>query len=107
MLILCSLVAILAVSCYTVKNTVSGTEDVAFLHIVSANNGKYGTVDVTIDDNIAVKSKVQYISDEPSKDATVAVASGKHNVKIMYNNAVIYSREVYVSTSEIRTVELP
>ncbi len=94
------------VGSYTIS---SGKADVAGICFISAEKHD---INVEIDgkkhDMETVKNKKYHKSRNIKKTAhnTLQVSPGKHSVKVWYNGNEIYSKLIFVSSSETKIIEL-
>lgn len=97
---------LLITSCTGVKTVTKGLESESFIELIDSQ-GKYRNgVDVTIDETITFKAKVNKANVKRPKGNVYAISTGKHIVTVKYNNAIIYSKQIFVSAQETKQIEL-
>lgn len=85
-----------------------GLENEAYLQFVRGMDDKYRDgVSVFVDDNAPFKAKVNKIKATTVKGDTYALKSGKRHIKVIYEERVVYEKDVVLSTQETRRIELP
>lgn len=83
----------------------TGLQDEAYVSLVGPRSGK---ALVTIDDGApfemeVVKSKKAYNYADKHK---AAVGVGRHRVRVEYGGRVVFDREVFLSSREVKRIEL-
>ncbi|QTQ14921.1 hypothetical protein HRQ91_10880 [Treponema parvum] len=79
----------------------------AFVQFVSAT--KHGVVTVVIDKSITITAGVNDINQRKTKnDKTYAILPGKHSLEILNSKGEkLLVKDIFVSSQEIRIVEVP
>ena len=87
----------------------SGKEDMAFLVFVGPSN-TYGngskTVQVDVD-GTKFDAKVVKPKTANRKGTQYGVATGRRNIKVMFNGKEIYSKQLFLSSQETKIINLP
>ncbi|MBQ3670557.1 MAG: hypothetical protein II921_03645 [Treponema sp.] len=98
------------------KTTVSGSGNVAYLQLVAADFDKtsvdYGKYDdgvtVVIDGKHEFHANVNNAADRLSKNFyTYKIATGTHDIQVVFNGNVVVNRKIFCSDGEIKVVDLP
>ena len=85
-----------------------GLENEAYLQFVRGTSDKYRDgVHVFVDDNAPFKTKVNKIKATTVKGDTYVIKSGKRHLKVIYEERVVYEKDIILSTQETRRIELP
>lgn len=88
-------------------STSGGKEDIGYISLVG-DSGKYrGGVIVSIDNN---KPQIVEVTEEGKlykEDQRMKAPTGKHVVKIMYQNKVVYQQQVFFFAQETKKISLP
>lgn len=83
-----------------------GKADQAYLIFVSSNSYS-DKVKVTIDNQTQFEAKVVKEKKSKIKGDVYAIATGRRRVKVEKDGAIIYNKDVFVSTQETKTIVLP
>ncbi len=98
---------ILVCSCVGVKSVAKGLENESYLDIVG-NTDKYKSeVLVSIDDKTSFKTKVRKNKKEKINYKVFAISTGKHVIKVYYEDTLILKKTIFVSSQETRQIILP
>lgn len=106
---LLSLLVLVLGACSVGRTTESkGLENQAYLQFVRGNSEKYSDgVDVFIDDAQPFKAKVNKVDSRTVKGNTYVIKSGKRYLRVEYRGAVLYEKDIIVTTQETRRIQLP
>lgn len=85
----------------------SGKEDVAYLLFVSGREHIGETVEVTIDDATHFDAKVVKASKANRKGTQYGVGTGRKAIVVKADGRPIYSKQIFLSTQETKTITLP
>lgn len=90
-----------------IKTITAGLENEAYLQFVGPVSKYSGGVDVIIDDKInfratVIKDKIGYM-----KGKVYAISTGTHNLKVLYEEKVLYVQQIYVAAQETKKIVLP
>lgn len=85
----------------------SGKEDMAFLLFVGPQ-AKYGSKLVQVDvDGNAFDAKVVKPKTANRKGTQYGVSTGKRNVTVRFKGNIVYSKQLFLSSQETKTITLP
>ncbi len=93
--------------CTGVKTLSKGLENESYIEIIGKPGIYSGGVDVTIDETTSFKTKVNKGKAQRPKGNVYAISTGKHVVTVKYNNEIIYSKQIFVSSQETKQIVLP
>lgn len=93
--------------CTGVKTATKGLENQSFIEFVSEPAVYMGGVDVNIDDNKTFRADVITSKTKRPKGTVYAISPGKHTITVTYNKAIIYKKQIFVSSQETKTIILP
>lgn len=109
-LLLISIFAITLSSCsYHTLSLSGGKPDESFVCFVAS---KQFSIIVEIDDDIVHECKTvkqksnNYKNNKKKLKHTIIISPGKHSIKVLRDNKEIYSKEIFVSASEIKIITL-
>ncbi len=94
-------------ACTGVKSLSSGLESEAYLKFIGNTKLYENGVEVTVDDKIVFTAQVVDDAKKEPAGNVYAIAPGKHTVNVKYNDNVIYSKLIFISTQETKKVILP
>lgn len=108
-IVFASLLAVLLTACKANMPVAqqSGKEDIAYLLLVS-NGGTYNnkTVQVSVDgqtfDAVVVKQKTSN-----RRGTQYTAPTGSHQLTVTFNGQTIYNKKVFLSTQQVKRIELP
>ncbi len=85
-----------------------GMENESYLQFVQGGTTQYKAgVQVYIDENPVFTATVNEIGKYTVKGNTYAVKPGTRHVKVVYNNNVLFEKDIMVATQETKQVKLP
>ncbi len=93
--------------CTSVKTVTKELENQSFIELIGNPDNYLGGVNVTIDDKSTFKAEVNQIGIKRSDSTIYAISTGKHIVKVKYNNNIIYTKQIFVSAQETKQIILP
>ncbi|MGB5989429.1 MAG: hypothetical protein WBG43_06800 [Marinifilaceae bacterium] len=97
----------LVCSCVGIKSVSKGLENEAYLDIIG-NTDKYKSeVLVSIDEDKSFKTKVRKGKENKINYNVFAISTGKHVIKIYYNNVIVLQKTIFVSSQETKQIILP
>lgn len=108
------LFAVLAIACLMVgcKSNFpvaqqSGKEDIAYLVFVGPR-ATYGSQSVQVDvDGTTFDAKVVKPKTANRKGTQYGVATGRRNITVRFKDNIIYSKQLFLSSQETKTITLP
>lgn len=107
LLIILAVGLFLITGCTGVKTMSKGLENQSFLEFVGSPSNYSGGVDIIVDETITFKAKVHKANAKRPKGDVYAISTGKHTLKVKYNNEVIFSKQIFVSAQETKQIVLP
>jgi hypothetical protein len=106
--ILTLLVIITAITgCAGLKTTASGLENQSYIKLIGNSNQYWGGVSLVIDDNEPINAKVTKDNASYPKGTVYAISTGKHVVKVISKDKIIYQKQIFISNQETRKIILP
>lgn len=85
----------------------SGKEDMAYLVFVGPSS-TYGSKQVQVDvDGVVFNAKVVKPKVANRKGTQYGVATGRRNINVTFNGRTIYSKQLFLSSQETKTITLP
>lgn len=79
----------------------------AYLQFVQTQTEYDHGVTVTIDGKITFTAKVDKETRRGVKGNKYAIATGRHQVKVMLNEKLLFEKEIFVSSQELKQITLP
>lgn len=79
----------------------------AYLQFVQTQTVYEQGVTVTIDGKTTFNAKVDKETRRGVKGNKYAIAPGRHQVKVIFGDKLLYEREVFVSSQELKQITLP
>jgi hypothetical protein len=107
LIVIFSACILLLSACTGVKTLSSGLENEAYLKFVGDKNLYEFGVEVTVDDKTTFTAQVVNDNIKAPTGNVYAIAPGTHIIKVKYNNSIIYTKKVFVSTQETKKIILP
>ncbi len=89
------------------KTSSGGKEDVGLLSIVGDPKKYQAGVMVSIDNNQPQIVEVVEEGKLSKVERRIKAPTGKHTVKVMYQNKVVYSQSLLISLQETKKISLP
>lgn len=94
-------------SCGGTKTSFRGLASESFLEFVG-NPGSYSAgVDVIVDDKPSFRAKVYKDKIGRMRGEIYAIATGRHTLKVKFQNEIIYNKEIFISPQESKKITLP
>ena len=84
-----------------------GKEDQAFLLFVSPNEYAGKEVEVSIDQADPFTAKVVKQKKSSRKGTQYGIHTGTRNLRVTYKGKVLYQKKIFVSTQEVKSINLP
>lgn len=84
-----------------------GKENVGYLLLIGNKEYASKTVFVYLDDESPFKAKVIKAKDSNRKGTAYTIATGRRTIKVLYEDQIIYGKELFVSTQETQQIILP
>ena len=84
-----------------------GLEDRAFLLFVSPNEYAGKEVEVSIDDAAPFAAKVVKQKKANRKGTQYGIQTGTRQLKVKYRGKLLYQKKIFVSTQEVKSINLP
>jgi hypothetical protein len=94
-------------SCHTYKTVSIGLENEAFLDFIGTPKKYKGGVDVSIDEKVNFKAIVNKERKDLLKGTVYSISTGTHTIKVSYNNQVLISKQLFISSQETKKLILP
>ncbi len=85
----------------------SGKEDMAYLLFVGTKEYGGQEVEVSIDNAAPFKAKVVKSRVSNRKGTQYGIATGARSIKVSANGKVLYEKQIFVSTQEVKQIVLP
>ena len=89
------------------KTSSGGKEDVGFISIVGDPKKYQAGVMVSIDENQPSIVEVVVDGKLTKTDSRMKVPTGKHSVKVTYQNKILYSENMIFFVQETKKINLP
>ena len=84
----------------------TGKEDVAYLLFASPEMYAKKYVTVTLDD-LTFDAKVVKSKNANRKGTSYAISPGRRKIKVEFEGALLYEKELFISTQETKLITLP
>lgn len=85
----------------------SGKEDMAYLLFVGQSQYGGQEVEVTIDNATPFTAKVVKAKKSNRRGTQYGIATGTRDLKVTANGQTIYQKKIFVSTQEVKQIQLP
>jgi hypothetical protein len=93
--------------CTGLKTTSTGIDNDAYLEIIGKLSDYKGGVEITLDDKITFKGKVNKNHVDRPKGEVYAISTGNHTIMVSYNSKVLFKKQIFVSSQETKKIILP
>ena len=97
----------LITGCTGVKTVTKSLESESFIELIGTPDDYPGGVEVIIDEMTTFIAEVNKANVKRPKGSVYAIPTGKHIVKVKYNNQVLFSKQIFVSAQETKQIILP
>lgn len=85
----------------------TGKEDMAYLLFVSGNQYAGKQVSVSIDEAEPFSAEVVKAKKANRRGNQYGVSTGSRSLKVTYEGKVLYQKKVFLSTQEVKQINLP
>lgn len=94
-------------SCGGTKTSFQGLASESYLEFLG-NPGSYSEgVEVIVDDKPSFRAKVYKDKIGRMRGEIYAITTGRHTLKVKYQNQIIFNKEIFISTQESKKIILP
>lgn len=94
-------------SCGGTKTSFQGLASESYLEFIGNPNDYSTGVDVIIDDKPSFSAKVYKDKIGRMRGEIYAIKTGRHTLKVKYQNQIIYNKEIFISSQESKKIVLP
>lgn len=85
----------------------SGKEDTSYLLFVSQKEYRNKTVQVSIDNGPSFDAKTVSEKKSNRRGNQYGVTTGAKDIKVSYNGQTLYQKKLFLSTQEVKQINLP
>lgn len=104
---LIALLFLFLTSCGGTKTSYQGLANESYLEFIGDPNNYSKGVEVVVDDKTPFQAKVYKDKIGRMRGEVYAIASGKHTLKVYYENKIIYNKQLFISAQESKKIILP
>jgi hypothetical protein len=94
-------------SCTGIKTVTKGIENESFLVVFGDAKIYEEGVDVILDNQPSFKAEVSKANNKLPRETKYTIPTGKHKLEIKFKNKTLYSKTIFTSSQETKTITLP
>ncbi len=94
------------IACTNMQSTSRGLENEAFLEFIGDTKKYSKSVEIHWGEEIKFNASVHSEKDQGRKGKVYSVPTGSHKLEIFYEGELIYSKQIFVSNQETKSIFL-
>ena len=101
------LILLILTSCGGTKTASRGLTNESYLEFIGKPSYYSEGVQVVVDENIPFVAKVYNDRVGRLRGEVYAISTGSHNLKVYFENKLIYNKQIFITTQESKKIILP